>query len=61
MKYNVGDTLITKKPHVCGSNQWEVMRIGAEIKLKCLRCGREIMMLKLELDRRVKIEQSKHA
>lgn len=53
MKYEVGDRIQTKKKHVCGSNAWEVIRTGAEIKLRCMGCGREIMILKMELDRKV--------
>lgn len=61
MKYAIGDHLITKKAHVCGSNEWEVLRIGIDIKLKCVQCGREIMMFKADLDKKVKtvIEQRK--
>lgn len=54
MKYNIGDRLITKKTHVCGSNEWEVLRIGIDIKLRCVKCGREIMMFKADLDKKVK-------
>ena len=35
MKYSIGDHVLTKKKHVCGSNEWEVMRMGIDIKLKC--------------------------
>ncbi len=51
--YKLGDVVITKKPHVCGSKTWEVLRIGVDIKLKCQGCGREIMMMKHELDKRI--------
>jgi hypothetical protein len=59
MKYELHDIIQTKKNHVCGSNQWEVTRIGAEIKIKCLGCGREIIILKSLLDKKVvqKIEK----
>ncbi|MBU1141784.1 MAG: DUF951 domain-containing protein [Firmicutes bacterium] len=55
MKYNVGDHLNTKKKHVCGSDEWEVLRMGIDIKLKCVKCGREIMMFKADLDKKIKI------
>lgn len=32
---NIGDTVITKKPHPCGQNSWTVIRTGADVKLKC--------------------------
>lgn len=55
MKYNIGDHIITKKKHVCGSDEWEVLRIGAEIKIKCIKCNREIMVFKTELDKKIKV------
>ncbi|HAX02090.1 MAG: hypothetical protein A2Y45_02085 [Tenericutes bacterium GWC2_34_14] len=54
MKYQIGDTVITKKNHVCGSDQWQVLRVGAEVKVKCIKCGREVMMMKTDFDKRVK-------
>ncbi|MCR3906070.1 MAG: DUF951 domain-containing protein [Tenericutes bacterium] len=54
MKYSVGDRIQTKKAHVCGFDEWEVLRIGAEIKIKCVNCSREIMVFKTELDKKVK-------
>ncbi|CDR31451.1 Bacterial protein of uncharacterised function (DUF951) [Acholeplasma oculi] len=51
--YVLGQIIQTKKPHVCGSKDWEVLRTGVDIKLKCVGCGREIMMLKYELDKRL--------
>lgn len=55
MKYSVGDHLATKKKHVCGSEEWEVVRMGIDIKLKCIKCGREIMMFKADLDKKIKV------
>ena len=54
MKYEISDIVQTKKKHVCGSDKWEVLRTGAEIKLKCLGCNREIMILKIDLEKRTK-------
>jgi hypothetical protein len=54
MKYNIGDHIITKKKHVCGSDEWEVLRIGAEIKIKCTNCSRELMIFKADLDKKIK-------
>ncbi|MBE0701532.1 MAG: DUF951 domain-containing protein [Acholeplasmataceae bacterium] len=53
MKYEVGNTLQTKKKHVCGSDHWTVLRTGAEIRIKCQGCGREIMIFKANLDKKV--------
>lgn len=58
MIYQVNDTITLKKQHVCGSYDWIVMRTGAEIKIRCVKCNREIMILKKELDRRIKFIKS---
>ncbi len=55
MKYDINDRIYMKKKHVCGSFEWIVLRTGAEFKIKCVKCNREIMILKTELDKKVKI------
>lgn len=54
MIYKIDDILVTKKSHVCGSNEWRVIRLGADVKIKCEKCGREIMVFKAELDKKIK-------
>ena len=44
MDYNVGGKFISKKPHACGSNEWTVARTGADVKLKCNKCGKAIFV-----------------
>ena len=44
MDINVGDVLKLKKQHPCGSREWEVLRVGADFRLKCLGCGHQIMV-----------------
>lgn len=39
----VGDTLTMKKAHPCGSKDWQVLRVGADFRLRCVGCGHEIM------------------
>ncbi len=51
MLYGEGGKIISKKPHACGGNEWEVLRIGADIKLKCLKCGRIIFVSVTEADK----------
>lgn len=53
MIYQLGMIVTTKKTHVCGNKKWEIIRTGADYKLKCLGCGREIMLSKVDLDKRV--------
>jgi len=40
----LGDVITTRKPHPCGGNEWTVIRTGADIKIKCARCGRIVML-----------------
>ncbi len=54
MKYKIDDIIKTKKPHVCGNNEWQVIRVGADIKIKCLKCDREVMIPKYDLDKKVR-------
>ena len=44
MDYQIGDKVKTKKPHPCGSNEWEITRVGVDFKLKCLGCDHIIML-----------------
>ena len=41
--YEVGDIVKLKKPHPCGSSEWEILRVGADFRLKCMGCGRQVM------------------
>jgi len=50
----VGDTVTLRKPHPCGGYVWEVMRIGADIGLKCHGCGRRVMLTRREFNKRLK-------
>ena len=58
VQVGVGDTARMRKPHPCGSFEWEVVRIGADIGLKCLKCGRRILLPRDEFERRLKALQS---
>ncbi|AUD64326.1 hypothetical protein BK011_00965 [Tenericutes bacterium MZ-XQ] len=58
MNYKVNDILTLKKQHVCGSYDWLVIRTGAEIKIQCVKCNREIMIFKRDLDRKIKMIKS---
>lgn len=44
VNYEVGDVVKLKKSHPCGSSQWEILRVGADFRLKCMGCGRQIMV-----------------
>ncbi|AFT82261.1 DUF951 domain-containing protein [Leuconostoc carnosum] len=52
--YHLHDIVEMKKPHACGSNAWEITRVGADIKLTCTNCGRGIMMPRFDFNKRLK-------
>ena len=54
MDIKVGDILTMKKAHPCGSYEWRVTRVGADLKMKCLKCGREIMTPRAKAEHGVK-------
>jgi hypothetical protein len=43
-QFALGDVVLMKKPHACGANEWTIVRVGADVKIKCGRCGRIVMM-----------------
>lgn len=47
------DVVRLRKPHPCGGYEWRVVRIGADIGLKCLTCGRRVLLSRRELERRL--------
>lgn len=44
MEYKIGDIIETRKTHPCGSNKWEIIRVGVDFKLKCLGCEHVIIV-----------------
>ena len=54
MDYNLGSIVIMRKQHPCGTNKWEIIRMGADIKIKCLNCGRSIMLPRIEFNKKLK-------
>ena len=53
-EYKLGSIVIMKKNHPCGANNWEIIRIGTDIKIKCLECGRTIMLPRIEFNKKLK-------
>jgi hypothetical protein len=53
-EYKLGSIVIMKKGHPCGENKWEIVRIGVDIKLKCMKCGRNIMMTRIDFNKKLK-------
>ena len=50
----VGDIIVMKKPHACGERNWQVTRLGADIGLKCEKCGHEIFMDRIQVYKKMK-------
>ena len=44
MKFNVGQVIKMKKPHPCGANEWEILRVGMDFRLKCKGCDHQVMV-----------------
>ena len=59
MDIQVGDILKMKKKHPCGSAEWEVLRIGADFRLKCAGCGHQIMIPRVKAEKNVRGVQRK--
>ncbi len=54
MDLNVGDIVYMKKVHPCGSHEWEILRAGADFRIKCVKCGRLVMIPRVKLEKAVK-------
>ena len=54
MNYNLGDKVIMKKVHPCGSSEFEIIRLGADIKIKCTNCSRVIMLPRVDFNKKIK-------
>lgn len=53
-EYKLNSIVMMKKEHPCGSNEWVITRIGADIKIKCQKCGRSIMLPRIEFNKKLK-------
>ena len=54
MELHLHDRVELKKPHPCGCYEWEVMRVGADFRLKCVGCGHEIMIARRIVEKNTK-------
>jgi hypothetical protein len=59
MDIQIGDILLMKKTHPCGGDQWLVTRIGADLKIKCLTCGHEVMQPRFKIEKNIRSIQHK--
>lgn len=54
MDFELGDLVEMRKTHPCGSKQWTIIRVGADIKIRCRGCGRIVMMDRIDFVKRMK-------
>jgi hypothetical protein len=54
VEFQLGDIVRLRKPHPCGGTDWEVMRLGADIGLKCQTCQHRVLLTRRELVKRLK-------
>ena len=54
LEYEVGDIVRLKKQHPCGSSEWEILRVGADFRLKCTGCGHQIMIARKLVEKNTK-------
>ena len=52
--YDLGDTVEMNKPHACQTTRWEIIRMGADIKIKCEKCGHIVMMPRRDFNKKMK-------
>ena len=53
-EYKLGSIVVMKKEHPCGSNEWEIIRLGADVKIKCVNCGRVVMISRIDFNKKIK-------
>ena len=54
MENRVGDTLVMKKAHPCGEKRWQVLRTGADFRLRCVGCGHEVMTPRFKAEKNIR-------
>jgi hypothetical protein len=54
LEINLGDVVRLRKVHPCGGYDWEVVRLGADIGIKCLKCGRRVLVERGTFEKRVR-------
>lgn len=54
MQFELGDIIIMKKPHPCGSREFEITRLGVDYKLRCCGCGHEVMIPRIKAEKNIK-------
>ena len=60
VEWNLDDVVVTRKKHPCGGDRWQVIRMGADVKLRCLTCGHVVMLSLAEAKKRIKKVETAH-
>ena len=56
--FAVGDIVRMKKPHPCGSCEWEILRVGMDVRLRCRGCGRMVLLSRRKFERMADMDSS---
>ena len=59
MDFSVGEIIKLKKAHPCGSREWEVLRVGADFRLKCCGCEHQVMMPRVQVEKNIRGKRTK--
>lgn len=51
MNFELGEVIKMKKAHPCGTNQWEILRVGMDFRLKCCGCGHQVMLPRKQVEK----------
>ncbi|CAG1005864.1 MAG: DUF951 domain-containing protein [Anaerolineae bacterium] len=54
LEIQIGDVVQMRKTHPCGGDQWQIYRVGADVGIRCLKCGRRVMLTRREFEKGVK-------
>ncbi len=54
MDIRIGDIVKMKKPHPCGSHEWEIQRVGIDFRMKCLGCGHQVMLPRVQAEKNIR-------
>ncbi|MBD2860706.1 DUF951 domain-containing protein [Paenibacillus oceani] len=53
-QFDLGDVVQMKKPHPCGTNEWEIIRMGMDIRIKCVHCKHSVLIPRAEFEKKMK-------
>jgi hypothetical protein len=54
MELKMGDIILLKKEHPCGNNKWQIVRLGTDIRIKCIKCQHQVLIQRSVLERKIK-------